>query len=369
MPISVAFPYVAPGVSANVLDALSSAWLSPGGKYSTRFREQIGSMYNKSNVVLTNSGTSAIEVALLSVGRVYGKASGAVLMPAYTCPDTLMAVLKAGYEPVICDVDETRCCLTAQTLSESLSSTIVGVVPVHIYGMMVPIDVYSVARKHGLFIVDDACEAFGGTVSGMSLADLSDAVCFSFRGEKLLPIGTGGAIVTKHAGVYGVAESLVGLNSPNGAQRYWCADRCLSYEYPEVLSAIGCAQIEVFLAEISRRLSVVELYRRQGIAIPFRAYDVPWKMPIKVRDPVLAYDFFSRAGIEITPPFVPLHRLPGPAYLPRFHKSEVVSQRDRCLLGAEFLYEHVVALPLHSHLQDADVAQIISTWRAFERTD
>ncbi len=362
--IRVANPFVSSKASPVLQDVLDSVWLSPGGKYDLLFRNAISSMYEHSEVVLTNSGTSAIEVALQAVGRVYGKTSGSVIVPAYTCPDTLMAVLKAGYQPVICDVDKIRCCLTKETLLDAMGPSVVGVVPVHLYGMMVDLSVYVAARNLGLFIVDDACEAFGGKLSeDLRVTDVSDAACFSFRGEKLLPVGTGGAIVTRHPAVFGVSQALVGLNSSNGVQRYWCVDKCLSYEYPELLAALGYAQIAEYPQELAKRWAVVDKYVQLGVTSPFLPGDVPWKYPVLVKDVLRAFNAFYREGIEIGPPFVPLHHLPGPENVQTVRGHSVVSQRDLNLPGSDFLWQHCILLPLHSALSDQDVVKIVSTWK------
>jgi len=344
--IRVSEPYIGGNALHYVAQVLERGWLSPGGVFAERFREMLAERFHGARITLANSGTSAIETALRAVARVTGIVGGEVVVPVYTCPDTAFAVTRAGFTPVFADIDPVRLCLTAETLRAALTRATVGVVPVHIYGMACGVEVYEAARAARVFVVDDAGGAFGATVQGVPLVDLADAVCYSLRGEKLLPIGTGGVIATRHAGIHGMATSLIGLNSCDGWQRYRTLDVSLSYEYPEILAALGCAQLEAFEESLARRWQVVQWYAESGCTHPFREGDAPWKFPLRCGQAWTVFSRLLEAGVEASPPFTPLYRLRPFA-------------QAATLPVAETLSRELLALPLHSRLEREDVAEIV----------
>lgn len=354
--IQVSVPYVAEQAKRNVATVLGGNWLSPNGSFSEQFAAMLGGeMIGKA--VLTNSGTSALEIAIRAVSRTYGVSRGGIVVPTFTCPDCAVTVIKAGFIPIFCDVDRERHVMRASDLEAVFNwdydgLEIVGVMPIHLWGMTPELAVYHEARRRGLFIVDDIAEAFGARPQGSSLLDLTDVACTSFRGEKPLPIGTGGAIFTRHEGVYGLAKSMIGLNSPGGFNRLVSFDMAFSYEFPELLAAFGLGQLEGYSNAKHDRWGVLKAYQNAGLAIPFRqASDIPWKLPVHLPDAFAAWQMAADAGIETTPPHLPLHQMGYLAH--RYGKWN-----DRTLSNAEWLREHALMFPLHPFMTDEDVAWI-----------
>ena len=359
----VSEPYVTDQAIELVTDALRSRYLSPRGHFSRRFEWELSRANDDCFVKLMNSGTSALEVALLALKHVMGLSGGVVVVPAYTCVDTAMAVLKAGFRIAFADVDAQRLCVTPETLEAAWTPEVVGALVVHVYGMAVGIETYRYLRSKSAFIVDDAAEAYGVTVSGHHLTDLADAVAFSFRGDKPLPVGTGGAVLTKHSGVAGMLEALVGLNSPRGWQRYWVLSSGMSYEFPDVLSAVGIGQLGGFEESLRRRWEVVGWYVRHGLPSPFRQGDVPWKFPVWVRDAACTAERLRKAAVETSPPFTPLHKLPMFHNVREMGAHEVVYVQRMVLPVAERCWRMLLALPLHPFVEEEDVVRIVEVVR------
>lgn len=357
--IQVSVPYVARQAQEKVNEVMERNWLSPNGPVAEMFAAALGE-FMKGQAVLTNSGTSALEIAIRAVSRVYGVSKGAIVVPSFTCPDCAVAVIKAGFIPAFCDVDRDRHVIRAVDLEELYSRwpddsdvEIVGVMPIHLWGMTPELDVYHEARRRGLFIVDDIAEALGARPRGHDLLDLTDVACTSFRGEKPLPIGTGGAIFTRHEGVYGVAKSMIGLNSPGGFNRLVSFDMAYSYEYPELLAAFGLGQLDGFKTSVVGRWEILDWYKAEGIWIPFdsSAGDIPWKLPVNTSNALRAWKMAREAGIETTPPHLPLHQM---SYLAR----EYGRYNPVRLRNAEWLRDRVLMFPLHPLLTRGDVARI-----------
>ncbi len=359
--IPVNKPYIAPNAAAYVNDALNSQWLSPGGPMARAFAEKLGE-YVGGKAVLVNSGTSALEMAIRAAARVYGKTSGSIIVPTYTCPDCAIAVIKAGFRPVFADIDEQFFSLTATTLEPLLKGVrdVVGVMIVHLYGIAALPSIYDMCRAHGLFIVDDVAEGLGVRPGGHNLLDLTDVAITSLRGEKPLPVGTGGVVMTRHEGIEGLVKSMVGLNSPGAFNRYYTVDMAYSYEFPETLAALGLAQLEVYPQMVQARRQLDAHYQTTIFGetddSELDDTDVPWKFPVVVDDSREAWAAARQAGVEVSPPHWPLHQLP---FLRDCHaKTQAVSKWT--LEAAEWAHEHIVAYPLWPGMDDEQIERVVA---------
>ena len=142
-----------------------------------------------------NSGTAALQLALMGVGLEPG---GEVLIPANTFVATAEAVIWAGGVPVLVDVRDEDANMDPAAVRAAITPRTQGIVPVHLYGRMAAIlELGEIARAHGLFLVEDACQAHGAAASGRKAGTFGAAAAFSFYpGKNLGAYGEGGAVVT-----------------------------------------------------------------------------------------------------------------------------------------------------------------------------
>jgi dTDP-4-amino-4,6-dideoxygalactose transaminase len=142
-----------------------------------------------------DSGTSALELAL----RAYGVGpDDEVIVPANTFIATALAVSCTGATPVLVDVDPATYTIDVARLDDAITSRTKAIIPVHLYGQ--PADMHpilEIARKHGLVVIEDACQAHGARYKGRRVGSLGDAAAFSFYPSKNLgACGDGGMVVT-----------------------------------------------------------------------------------------------------------------------------------------------------------------------------
>ena len=144
------------------------------------------------------SGTEALQLALLALG--IGKGDE-VVVPALTFAATAFAVSYTGATPVFVDIDERTFTMDPSKLEGAITGKTKAVVPVHLYGR--PVDMSTIvliARRHEIYLVEDACQAHGASYRGQRIGSFGDAACFSFFPSKNLGgCGDGGAIVTSNA--------------------------------------------------------------------------------------------------------------------------------------------------------------------------
>ena len=182
------------GAIREVIDKAAFA----GGPFVTQFEEDFATYCDSQYAIGVGSGTEALWLVLLALG--VGPRDEVI-----TVPNSFMATAEAitycGAKPVFVDVDERTYTLDPSGLEEAISSRTKAIIPVHLFGQPADMDpIQEFARKHGLFVVEDACQAHGAEYRGRSVGTLGDAACFSFYpGKNLGAFGEAGAVVTNNS--------------------------------------------------------------------------------------------------------------------------------------------------------------------------
>lgn len=154
-----------------------------------------------------NSGTSAIHVALLSLG--IGSGDEVITSP-FTFVATVAAIRCSGARPVFADVDRETLLLDPDAVERRITSRTRAIVPVHLYGQPAPVArMLAIARASGVAVVEDAAQAHGATLEDHPVGAIGDVGCFSFYASKNLgALGEGGALVTNDHKVARTARSI-----------------------------------------------------------------------------------------------------------------------------------------------------------------
>ena len=164
------------------------------------FEEELCQVVGTSHALCLSGGGTAALVGSL-VGLEIGPGDE-VIVPAYTWIATATAVLTVGAIPVLAEVDETLT-LDPADLERKIGPATRAVIPVHMVGRAAHMEhIVSIARARGLAVVEDACQAMGGSFRGRRLGAWGDAGAYSFNAMKLLTCGEGGALVTSRRALY-----------------------------------------------------------------------------------------------------------------------------------------------------------------------
>ena len=144
---------------------------------------------------LLSSGTAAVSMALAASGV---GAGDEVIMPCFTFVASFEAILMLGATPVVVDIDDTLT-LDIDAVKTSISPKTKAIMPVHMCGSMANLDALkTICKNHDLLLIEDACQAIGGTYKGQALGTIGDLGCFSFDFVKTVTSGEGGAVVTNN---------------------------------------------------------------------------------------------------------------------------------------------------------------------------
>lgn len=148
--------------------------------------EELKAKLNTPYALLMTSGHAALSSALIAMGVGPGDE---VIVPAYTYISTAMAVVSAGAMPVIVDVDDTLT-LSPSAFEAAITFHTKAVIPVHIQGFPCNMDaICEIAKRHNVRVLEDACQADGGSYKGRRLGTIGDAGAFSFNYFKIITAG------------------------------------------------------------------------------------------------------------------------------------------------------------------------------------
>lgn len=183
------------------------------GAVADRLEDAFGQWLGLPYAHAVNSGTSANEAAIVSLGLEPGDE---VICPA-ACPAFIpFAVFAAGCVPVFADVDPETLLLDPGAIEPVVSEKTRAVVAVHLWGLPAPVaEITAVAREHGLKVVEDCAQAFGTLIDGRPVGTFGDACCFSFQQSKHITSGEGGLFATADPDAYERAVLYSSAGVPN----------------------------------------------------------------------------------------------------------------------------------------------------------
>ncbi len=166
-----------------------------GGPFVKKFEDEFAAFCRTKHAVGVGNGTDALWLALVGLG--VGQGDEVITVPN-TFIATAEAISLAGAKPVFVDIDPKTYTLDPALLEAAITAKTKAVIPVHLYGQMADMDpIMSIARKHGLFVIEDACQAHGAEYKGRRAGSIGHAGCFSFYpGKNLGAWGEAGAVTT-----------------------------------------------------------------------------------------------------------------------------------------------------------------------------
>ncbi|MCX4824572.1 DegT/DnrJ/EryC1/StrS family aminotransferase [Streptomyces sp. NBC_01142] len=354
--IQVSLPSLPPveELHAAVDRIAESHYVSNFGPYSRELESVLAEYLGVDNVIATASGDTALGMAFTAVRRAMpGRRE--VVVPSYTFPSTVNAILRAGLEPVFCDVDPLSLGLTPELAERRIGPATAAVVPVHSHG--IPADMPALeklAERHGVMLVSDAAAALGASIDGRRIGSFGDIEVFSLSGTKVLTSGEGGAIACRNPEL---AQQLRGLGRYGLGENYECVDAGgVNGRMPELAAAMALAGMRCLDSWLARRRDSAALYRKlldtgQGLRVvaPADARSEPTWKDISVVTPSVEVteQLAARLAayrVETRPYYRPLHRMRAYAHL---------AAED--LPVTEQIADRLISVPISNEIPDSTV--------------
>ncbi len=336
-------------------------------EFETRIAEYLGT---ERNVICTNTGTTALHLALDSVGIVPGDE---VIMPSFTFVATAQAASQCGAKIVFCDVHPDTFLMNVDDVKKKMTKKTRAIIPVHYAGRTCDMDeLLKIHEETGVRIIEDAAHAFGSEYKGRRIGSFGDITCFSFDSIKALTCGDGGAIVTNDNELDDLARKkrLLGIERKSMVEKDWkkrawiydVTTQGYRYHMGNINAAIGLAQIKKVDSFIERRREICHLYdsflmEQSNIELMPDVYDsiTPFMYVIKVkngkRDSLKRY--LADNDIETGISYIPCHSF-------SLYKSKGVS-----LPVTEQIFREILCLPIHPMIKDSDVEEVCKCIKGF----
>lgn len=303
-------------------NCIDTNWISSRGRYVEEFEQKFSAYCNCKYGVTTTNGTSSIHLTLRSLGL---KKGDEVIVPAFTMIGSVFPIIYCGAKPVLVDSELGTWTIDVNRIEEKITEKTKAIMSVHIYGHPCDMDpILKIAKKHGLFVVEDAAEAHGAEYKGQKTGGIGDVGCFSFYANKIITCGEGGMMVTNDAAVAKRAMSLKDLAFEEGKERvYLHSEVGYNYRLTNLQAAVGLAQFEHIDEFVAMRRRNAQLYNGllrdvAGLSLPVQeawAKNVHWMYAVLVESEFgvsrnVLMEELAKRGVETRPFFIPMNEQP-----------------------------------------------------------
>lgn len=369
--LPVCEPLLAGNELRYVTDAISTGWISSSGSYVGKFEESFAAWCGAKYGIAVCNGTVALHLAMVALGVGSGDE---VILPDFTMIASALAVCYTGAKPVFVDAEADTWNISPSAVEKAITSHTKGIMAVHIFGN--PCDMTALnalAKKHGLFLMEDAAESHGAQWQGVRTGNLSSIAGFSFFANKNLTTGEGGMVLTNDKSLADACRYYKNVCfSPNAPRNYLHDNIGFNYRMSNLHAAIGLAQTEKAEEYLALRQEHGRMYRERLSVIPGislqtirpEAHCAFWMNGIALtkeygrsRNALMSY--LKSEGIDTRLFFNGMHRQPA-------------LQKFGCdCTGAfpvsDFLADNGFYLPSGSGLNEADIDRVCESIAKFRK--
>jgi len=342
-----------PEIDAAIAGVLDRGWFILGEEVRS-FEEEFAAYCGTRYGVGVASGTDALHLALRAVGVGPGDE---VITVANAGVPGVAAIEMAGGRPVFVDVDPVTYNLNPALIEEAITTRTRAILPVHLYGHPADMDpIMEIARRHNLFVVEDAAQAHGALYKGRRVGSLGHVGCFSFYPTKNLgAYGDGGMVVTNDPEL---AERVRRMRQYGWESQYYSTMRGVNSRLDELQAAILRVKLRILENWNARRRQIATLYTellgRSSLVLPTEAPDAVHVYHLYVvrsdcRDALR--EQLRRAGIGTGVHY------PLPAHLQEAYRD--LGYSSGSLPVTECLAREVLSLPMFPELTEDEVEQVV----------
>jgi perosamine synthetase len=361
-PIQLSSPYIDEREHELVNEVLSSGRLSlgpTGPRFEQMLAERVGARY----AAAVSSGTGGLHLLV----RSYEIGAGdEVITTPFSFAASTNCFLYEGATPVFADIDPTTWNIDPAAIEAAITPRTKAIVAVDIFGYPCELDpIKELAAKHGLAVIDDACEALGAEYCGRSVGGQGVPAVFAFYPNKQMTTGEGGIVVTDSEEQWRLIKSL--SNQGRGDDGPWLEHVRLGYNYrlDDLSAALGVAQLEKLDRILELRSQVAERYR--SLLAGVDGVELPAADDAEHRRSWFVFVVRLGAGIDRERVIDHLTReeIATSRYLPCIHLQPYMRERFGFAEGlcpqAEALSRSTVALPFYTALEAEDQERVVAT--------
>ena len=237
--IRVAEPNIEEDDAKAVYNAVKEKCLSGSGPYNKQFEKKFAEYIGTKYAIAVNSGTAALHLSLEVLGINGGDE---VITTPFTFAATSNVIIMQNAKPIFVDIEPETFNLDPLKIENVISSKTKAIMPIHYAGQICEMDaINKIAKKHGLYVIEDAAPAVGATYKGKKAGTLGDIAGFSFFPDKNMTTGEGGMIVTDNSEL---AEKCQILKKNGASKRYYNIFMGWNFKMPDINAALGISQLK-----------------------------------------------------------------------------------------------------------------------------
>jgi perosamine synthetase len=332
------------------------------GKQVALAEDKISQLTNTSQAIMVSNGTASLHLALIALGI---KANDEVIVPAFSYVATANVVELIGAIPVFVDIDIATFNIDANKIEAAITPRTKAIMVVHEFGLACDIEkVMAIAKKHSLFVIEDAACALGATYNNKPVGSFGEFGSFSFHPRKAITSGEGGALTTNDKALADKIRILRnhGISYAQGAMDF--VDAGYNYRMTEMQAALLNSQMDRFHKILDSRTTLANLYlshiKNEHFVLPVipTGHNHTWQTfhtlvkPSLDRSQVMSY--LKSKGIETNY---------GAQCIPdqQFYKNKYKLDSIKLFPNAMQAFKNGLALPLFDKMSEEDAWYVINT--------
>ncbi|MCX6141406.1 MAG: dTDP-4-amino-4,6-dideoxygalactose transaminase [Candidatus Kapabacteria bacterium] len=351
-----------------ICTALKSGKTSGNGPYLARAESLLNEIHKSSKVMLTTSGTHALEMCALLTE--FGE-NDEFILPSFTFSSTANAFLLFGGKPVFVDIRKDTLCIDEQLIEETITERTKAIVAVHYAGVACEMStINDIAKRHGLFVIEDNAHGLFASYNGQTLGTIGDLSALSFHDTKNITCGEGGALILNNETYYHRAEI---LREKGTNRNSFLRGEIDKYSWVDIGSSYIPSEINAayLLAQLERRFEIQS--RRHAIWSAYHVHLTDWARSNDIRLPIVppqcdhpAHMYYmimpSQQAREAFMAFMKERRIQTAFHyqsLASSKKGRAINPSNKQCAVSDQMSDCLVRLPLHLHVSDDDLSYII----------
>lgn len=368
-------PYIGQAEIAEMVKTLKSGWIGTGPKVA-KFEQAVSRQVGSKFALALNSCTAGLHLSLLVCG--VGPGDEVITTPLTFCA-TVNTIIHSGAKPVFVDVDKKTMNIDVKQIEKAITKRTKAIMPVHLAGRPCAMDeIIKIAKKHKLYVIEDAAQALGSEYKGRKIGQLGDLTCFSFYVTKNIITGEGGMVTTNNKNfadkikiyaLHGMSKDAWSRYSDDGYRHYEVVCPGFKYNMTDMQASLGIHQLKKIAIFDKKRQKIWNFYNESfknlpvGLPAPF-SKDIYhnkhlYTLLIDREKCGISRDAFMqelhRRGVGTGVHFIPVH-------LHKYYR-ERFGYKVGDYPNAEYIGERTVSLPLSFKLSLSDASRVAAAVR------
>jgi perosamine synthetase len=368
-------PLSAPDITEPEIEAVAATLRSPHlslGPRLPEFEATFTALTGVPHAIAVSSGTAGLHLAMLALNITAGDE---VIVPSFTFIAAANSIRYVGATPIFVDIDPLTLNLSPTAVEAAITPRTRAILAVHTFG--IPADMpalITLAQRHNLFLIEDACESIGATLTSHPIGSFSDIAVFAFYPNKQITTGEGGMIVTRDPALAARMRSLRNQGRASSNANDWLQHQELGYNYrlSDIACTLGIGQMHRLPEILARRETIARLYHHHLAPLTEPSSDPSLTLPLldipNTRISWFVYvvrltaDFtpahrdqvihaLQQAGIGCGRYFAPIHLQPSYANFPPTAPLPIT----------EFVASRTIALPFFNRINESKLRTVCDT--------